>query len=247
MVGENDVISGGQVLEILTDFQEVPSPDFLSLPGHPNGMGFMRTLGFDAGSDNVVLDTFTVIDNPQTAVDQLQEYIDNNEGRFLDGYTPTLHFQMERSFANPVLPPLDTVHDFTVKAVGSDGEIATNSVSASVHEYGEDGIPFGIFGRVTDALLEKPYGDRLGHHPVEMVTNDGELWVGRSVEHAYAYEISLRDKTLRILAPIHKAPPGAPFSEFGCTSAATRDAGPLTHAAMSAFLAVRWCWRCGRS
>ena len=100
--------------------------------------------------------------------------------------------------------------------VAADGGTSSTTVSARVPAYKLENVPYGIWGRLTEALLKKPPPDRFGHFRAEMnITGHGEIWIGRSVQRAYAYEVTGNAKTLKVLAPIQKAPPNIDFNQYG--------------------------------
>lgn len=164
------------------------------LPGH------IRWIATTSLPEERVQEVRFLIDERLRWVDQSEPYMYGGDG----GYLVT-------SWLYPDL------FEFTVQVVDSDGEISETTVSARVPEREQKQNLFGIWGRVTKAVLKKPREQWYGNHVAEMYIpgNGGELWVGRSYEDAYAYEISATGKTLRILAPIYKAPSGVPYTEQG--------------------------------
>ena len=107
-------------------------------------------------------------------------------------------------------------HEFTAEVVTAGGSTWSATVSARVPDPVPAHVPYGIWGRVPASLLDRPFSDRFGHFSAEMyVSGSGELWIGRTYQRAYAYEVRGSTKTLRILAPIQRAPPGIAFSQQG--------------------------------
>jgi hypothetical protein len=153
---------------------------------------------------------------PEERVEEVR-FLINERLRWVDQDEPYMYGGDRAYLVTTWLYP--DIHDFTVQVVDSSGEITGTTISARVPERKQQqnqGL-WGILGRVPEALLKKPPDRWWDHWTAEMYIagSGGELWVGRSYEDAYAYEISVRGKTLRILAPIHKAPPGVPYTEQG--------------------------------
>jgi hypothetical protein len=100
-------------------------------------------------------------------------------------------------------------HEFVAEVAAADGTTARVAVTARVRNLELAQVPAGIWGRVPEPHFEKPFAEWLDYLNAEMnITGDNELWIGRSFERAHAYEVTGNARTLRILAPILRAPPG---------------------------------------
>jgi hypothetical protein len=115
-------VPGGEVVEILTDFQEVPFlPDTLQgafFAGQDHGMGWMRSLSFigsDPTEDQIRLQTFSVMDQAD-ALAAVDAYLANeeNEGKFPEGIHQDHTFFVPKTFPTLNTGDLLTVHDFIV-------------------------------------------------------------------------------------------------------------------------------------
>jgi hypothetical protein len=121
----------GEVVEILTDFQEVNNnflPDAITPrgrnAGEDHGMGWMRSLSFvgsDASEDQIRLQTFSIMDAGD-ANEQLEGYRANpaNNNKFVEGHHPDTTFFVPRTFPTLNTGDVLTIHDFNVNesAVG---------------------------------------------------------------------------------------------------------------------------------
>ena len=128
---------GGQVHEIITDFQFVQAPGLPPIiPGRDHGMGWMRSLSFTPNftpnSDRVDIRTFSVLD-PEDATAQLSQYMTSSEGagRFPNWETTGTNSSRCRRRSRPTLSMsvLLNVHDFTINQ-GSAGQQSAPRIAA---------------------------------------------------------------------------------------------------------------------
>jgi hypothetical protein len=140
-----------------------------------------------------------LIDGDMSWIDRMPPYMYGGDG----GYLVTVW--------------LTGPNEFTAQVVDRNGSISSESVTARVPRL-EPVEPYGHYIRVTAAELGEPIqAEQLGLGKASLdIYGVGEMWIG-SPKRAYAFEyaISANGKTLKVLAPIHKAPLGVDHTESG--------------------------------
>ncbi len=96
-------------------------------------------------------------------------------------------------------------HRFTVRVKGIDGSLWREHVVARVPKprIAKHAPAYGIWGRLPpDAVTNPRPAGQVGPYTAWLYMGGAALWVGRTVEHAYAYELSADPRRFRIGVPI---------------------------------------------
>jgi hypothetical protein len=118
-------------------------------------------------------------------------------------------------------------HRFTVRVIAKDGSRTSETVIARVPKRKTDRLPedllYGSWFRRTKESLERPPApDEPPHFTASLWFWGRILWVGRSNEHAFAYEYWVKGNVLYLGTAFFSGAPGEPRPVYGLSAAGTQ-------------------------
>jgi hypothetical protein len=111
-------------------------------------------------------------------------------------------------------------HRFTVRVVGTDGSTWRKTVVARVKapRIAKHAPVYGIWGRLPpEAVVHHRSARQVGPYTAWLSMKTTQLWVGRTIKHAYLYELSASTRRLLVGPPIFLGSHDMSYVLFGWT------------------------------